>query len=703
MAAACAGAYLFRTPVTRLPSFEQVRATYRQSEALLLDRHGTVIHELRVDYSGRKLDWVALGGVSPALVRTVIHSEDRRFRDHPGVDVYALSSAIVKNALFNEKRGASAITMQLAAALDDRLKPRGTKRSVCQKWQQLKGALALEKHWSKDQILEAYLNLVSFRGELRGVASAARGLLQKDASGLDDAESTLLAALIRSPNASPDVAAKRALVLDKSLGRGTGGDRITALAHEVLTRPYALKQRVALAPHVAHLLLREGSREARCSLDGDLQRFAAEALGANVGMLRDENVRDGALIAVDNRTGEILAYVGNTGAVGTLYVDGVRAKRQAGSTLKPFLYGLAFEQRLLDDASLLEDSSLHVPTGLGIYTPENYDRTHKGLVPARVALASSLNVPAVRVLMLVGTEPFVEKLSDLGIGPLQDGAYYGYSLALGSLDVSLWELVNAYRTIANGGIYGHLTFVLDPGKTRGKRVFSTEAAALVADILADREARGMTFGFENPLATRFWTASKTGTSKDMRDNWCIGFSSRYTVGVWVGNFSGEPMRNVSGVTGAAPVWLEVMNSLHRGLPSETPMRLRVARKAPGSRIEPGPVSARKDSYFVTVPSPGSLPGIDGAVTRERAPALLHTRITYPPKGTLIAMDPDIPYAHQRVFFEASQGTRLVWVLDGEPAGEGRVAGWSPRRGRHLLQLVDGDGSLLDEVRFRVTE
>jgi penicillin-binding protein 1C len=428
-----------------------------------------------------------------------------------------------------------------------------------------------------------------------------------------------------------------------------------------------------------------------------------EALGANVGVLADENVRDGALIAVDNRTGEVLAYVGNTGAAGTLYVDGVRAKRQAGSTLKPFLYGLAFEKRLLDDASPLEDSSLHVPTGLGIYTPENYDRTHKGLVPARVALASSLNVPAVRVLMLVGTEAFVEKLSDLGVGPLQEGAYYGYSLALGSLDVSLWELVNAYRTIANGGIYGDLTFEPAPRKQRGKRVFPTEAAALVADILADREARGMTFGFENPLATRFWTASKTGTSKDMRDNWCIGFSNRYTVGVWVGNFSGEPMRNVSGVTGAAPVWLEVMNYLHRGLPSETPMRLRVARKSAAPPIEPGPVSAGKDPYFVTAHGSRALPGIDVAVPPERTPAPLHTRITYPPEGTLIAMDPDIPYANQRVFFEASQGTRLVWVLDGERAGEGRVAGWNPRRGRHLLQLVDGDGSLLDEVRFRVTE
>ena len=187
-----------------------------------------------------------------------------------------------------------------------------------------------------------------------------------------------------------------------------------------------------------------------------------------------------------------------------------------------------------------------------------------------------------------------------------------------------------------------------PAATEGQEELVRDAS-----ILADRESRSGTFGLENPLATRFWTAVKTGTSKDMRDNWCIGFSSRYTVGVWVGNFSGEPMRNVSGVTGAAPVWLEVMNYLHRGLPSETPMLLRIARKTPASGTEPGPVSARKDSYFVAVPGPGSPPGIDVAATREPAPALLHTRITYPPEGTLIAMDPDIPYANQRVFFEAT--------------------------------------------------
>ena len=213
----------------------------------------------------------------------------------------------------------------------------------------------------------------------------------------------------------------------------------------------------------------------------------------------------------------------------------------------------------------MDDTPLDIAVLNGIYQPKNYDSEFRGLVTSRVALASSLNVPAVRTLSLVGIEPFLSKLRQLGIKDLNEsGDFYGPSLALGSADVSLWELVNAYRTLANEGAWSELH--LSPEAEyfpKPKRIFSKEGAFLVSDILSDREARSSTFGLENPLATRFWTAVKTGTSKDMRDNWCIGYSRKYTVGVWVGNFSGEPMWNVSGITGAAPIWIEMMNWLHR--------------------------------------------------------------------------------------------------------------------------------------------
>ena len=286
--------------------------------------------------------------------------------------------------------------------------------------------------------------------------------------------------------------------------------------------------------------------------------------------LKDKNVNDGAVLIVENKTGDVLAYVANGGLFSSAkYIDGVKAKRQAGSTLKPFLYEMAIEENLLTASSIVEDSPINVSTPAGLYVPQDYDNEFKGSVSVRTALSASLNIPAVRTLMLVGPDSFTSRLKQLGIKGLNDGDYYGLSLALGTADVSLYELVNAYRVLANNGRWGELRLSFDK-KNVQKQILKKEAVFIISDILSDRTARSITFGFENPLATRFWTAVKTGTSKDMRDNWCIGYSQKYTVGVWVGNFNGEPMWNVSGITGAAPIWLEVMNYLHRSTPSKSP-------------------------------------------------------------------------------------------------------------------------------------
>jgi hypothetical protein len=289
-------------------------------------------------------------------------------------------------------------------------------------------------------------------------------------------------------------------------------------------------------------------------------------------------------LSEDNATGEVLAYVGGSGELASArHVDGVRARRQAGSALKPFLYGLALEMRLVTPATVLEDAPLELAVTGGLYRPRNYDERFRGRVTARTALAASLNVPAVRVLGLVGGEPFAERLRQLGLGGLDEAAdFYGPALALGAAEVSLWELVGAYRALARGGVWGPLTLL--PRETAARpperRVYPEPVAFLVGDILAGRESRSATFGLENALATRFWTAVKTGTSKEMRDNWCVGYSLRYTAGVWVGNFSGAPMHDVSGVTGAAPVWRELMAWLHRATPGRAPPRPPASSPAP---------------------------------------------------------------------------------------------------------------------------
>ena len=262
-----------------------------------------------------------------------------------------------------------------------------------------------------------------------------------------------------------------------------------------------------------------------CTLDSGLQRLALDSLASQLFALNDQNVCDGAVLVLENKTGQVLAYATySTDNSAAKYVDGVQAKRQAGSTLKPFLYGLAIDE-VLTAASVLDDAPLDISVAGGLYQPHNYDSEYRGPVSARVALASSLNVPAVLTLNLVGTELFLNRLRKMGIKDINEaGDYYGPSLALGSADVSLWELTNAYRTLANGGKYSDIFIYRLISAVNGnpRTVFSPEAVFIVSDILADREARSSTFGLENSLATKFWSAVKTGTSKDMRDNWCVG-------------------------------------------------------------------------------------------------------------------------------------------------------------------------------------
>jgi penicillin-binding protein 1C len=680
-----------------LPSYQDVRQSYVKSDSLLLDRHGEVLHELRTDKDRRRLDWTSLTEISPALREAVIQAEDRRFLDHSGVDYRAAAGAVMKGLSSESLRGASTLTMQLASFLNKEIRPRRPRKSFWQKGKQVLAAWEIEKSWSKTEILEAYLNLVTYRGELQGILAASRGLFGKDPHGLDRAESLVLASLIRSPNASSAEVSRRASHLNHSIGWDIPIDEIHSKVSQIFLGPLFLRPRISLAPHLARQLLKVKPKGSAipCTLDLEMQQFALGRLVHHLLFLRQQNVRDGALLVVENRTGNVLVYGSYSSEPSyTRYVDGVQAKRQAGSTLKPLLYAHAFDRHVLTPASILNDTPLDISVVNGIYQPSNYDSEFKGPVTVRVALASSLNVPAVKALSLVGNESFLKVLRQSGIkGLREEGDFYGPSLALGSADVSLWELTNAYRSLASQGEWSDLRLVSGAGSpSNGRRVFSKEATFLVSDILSDREARSSTFGLENPLATRFWTAVKTGTSKDMRDNWCIGYSKKYTVGVWVGNFSGEPMWNVSGVTGAAPIWVEMMNFLHRNEPSpnEKPPANVVSREVELSR---GVESGRKE-WFIRGTEPHST---------DRKFVQLNQRILYPPSGTIMALDPDIPPEVQKVFFISQTDEEdLQWMLNGTVLeGIGKTVSWSPKAGNYFLAMLDREGNVLDSVQFEV--
>jgi penicillin-binding protein 1C len=425
----------------------------------------------------------------------------------------------------------------------------------------------------------------------------------------------------------------------------------------------------------------------RSTLDAPVQRVALTALRRQLAELRGRNVEDGAVLVLDNASGEVLAWVGSSGpASSAADVDAVLARRQPGSTIKPLVYALALQQRLITAGSWLDDAPLQLSAGGALYTPQNYDHAYKGAVSARTALASSLNVPAVRVGAMLGPDALFDSLNRAGLRLRESAGYHGHALALGSADVTLLDLVNAYRMLANGGRYSAAVWQPGVAAAPARRVFDPAVSFIVADMLADPAARATTFGLDSPLVTRGWAAVKTGTSKDLRDNWCIGFSSRYTVGVWVGNASGEPMHGVSGVSGAAPVWREVMAFLHAQQPSRAPP-------------PPPGLVAQRGEWFLAGTEPGNELGNERGNPARGSASASAFGIQSPRTGSVIVLDPDIPIAAQRLVFEGAAGR---WSVNGHAVGRGATVQWLPRPGRHVLELRAEDGSgVLDQAAFDV--
>lgn len=813
-------------PDRTLPDFETVRSSFRSSETLLLDRHGEVLHRLRTDFQVRRGAWVALGDTSPALRMALLLSEDRRFHEHSGVDWWAVSAAAWGNLWHERTRGASTLTMQLASLLDPALqRPATTARGLSQKWAQARAARALETRWRKDQILEAYLNLVPFRGEIVGIDALSHTLFGKSAHALNAPESALAAALIRAPNAPASRVAERACRLLQQMQ----DPKADCLSVEVLAgmtlhrRDWVPSEGVA--PHLAQRLIRQvnedlntalsdgrtgedivtglhdGHPTVRSTLDGPLQRLAIDTLRTQLRELQGRNVEDGAVVVLDNVSGDVLAWVGSSGSLSrAAQVDGVMARRQPGSALKPFLYAQALAEHRLTAASLLDDSPAQLPTTSGLYMPQNYDHRYQGWVSVRTALGSSLNIPAVRTLVMVSPDAFHRQLQRLGMHFPEGSGYYGYSLALGSAEVSLLQLTNAYRALANGGQWcpvhlipeahrrdaplsltgpvehadGLAAIARTPASSSFHEVsirtddeerqwppenchqaLDAGAAFIISDILSDRHARLPTFGLDSVLDTRFWSAVKTGTSKDMRDNWAVGYSQRYTVGVWVGNASGAPMHDVSGTSGAAPVWATLMRELHRHETSRAPSppdgvvrqqvdfggfsktmpetagpdehgvqalprgRSGTADEESAQAVKRPGIEAPRQEWFLAGTeqrhfSPPAMVLVsnetrtgkgDGAHAGRQAhdPSALPARIVAPAPGTVIALDPDIPPANQQLRLEASAGvpTDLHWFIDEQPVGQGARVGWMPLPGRHTITLRDARGGVLDARRIEV--
>ncbi len=558
----------------RVTGVDVAKSAAPRGSVTYTDRNGIVLGTILGAGSANTAS-VPLKAVSPVFLAAIVAAEDARFRQHGAVDMLSLLRATREYAVFGEARsGGSTIEMQLARLLYPPPVAAGSVAQIRGKLAQILIAERIEAASSKDAILAAYVNRVPMGGNLYGVEAAARAYFGEPAADLDLAQASLLAAIPNDPERlRPDAGwaalrSRQHYVLRRMVELGDVNSQSAARAFAETLHVRLGESGIADAPHALFFLERSagaGGGLTRTTLDLPLQRFVAAQTQDVVGALQRYHVTDAAAIVADNNTGEVLAYVGSPDYFSDAVLgrnDGVQALRQPGSSLKPFTYELALERGTIRSTTILSDTpaAFAIPGGK-LYAPSDYSGRFSGPVRIRYALANSLNVPAVRVLSDLGVAALLDRLHALGFTQLDHPAsYYGLGLTLGSGEVSLWELAQAYVAMARGGSFVplHLT-----GSNRPSRAIGEAADwALVTDMLADPHARAHSFGLHSVLEMPFPAAVKTGTSSDFHDTWTVGFTRDYTVAVWVGNFDGSPMRGVSGVTGAGPLWNRIMLHLY---------------------------------------------------------------------------------------------------------------------------------------------
>ncbi|MGQ9665904.1 MAG: penicillin-binding protein 1C [Anaerolineae bacterium] len=589
-------------PVDSLPTRLPVPST------LIYDRHGRVIYEVIHPEAGKNVP-LALEDISPYLPQAVIATEDATFYQNPGFSPRGILRSLWLNLRAGRVvAGGSTITQQVVRNL--LLSPEERyETSLRRKIREATLAYRLTRRYSKDEILALYLNQTYFGNFAFGVEAAARAYFGVSAAELDLAQAALLAGLIQSPAAynpleQPEAAtARQRVVLRLMVQQGYITEeeaeqaRQEPLYFSSSPFPYLLE-----APHfsayVAGILerelgaerLRQGGLRVYTTLDLDFQRIAQDVVRRRLEELNqpdEQGVRrrvdNAAVVILDPKAGDILAMVGSpdyTNARISGAVNAALALRQPGSALKPFTYAAAFEKGIYTPATMILDVPTNFLTREGkVYTPQNYDLRFHGPVLARTALASSLNVPAVKVLNDVGVEPVIDLCTRLGITSFQSAERYGLSLTLGGGEVSLLELTRAYAGLAAGGRQVEIRAIERVEDADGNvlrrwqagpsaQVLSPQVSYLITDILSDAQARRLGFGATPWLRLDRPAAVKTGTTTDWRDNWTIGYTPDYVAGVWVGNADNSPMYGVSGVSGAGPIWHDVMMRIHQGRPRQ---------------------------------------------------------------------------------------------------------------------------------------
>jgi penicillin-binding protein 1C len=632
-----------------------------ETSVQVLDRDGALVRAYTVA-DGRWRLAVDLDEVDPRYIDMLLTYEDRRFYDHAGVDLRSMARALWQAASAGRiVSGGSTLTMQVARLLED-----GTTGEVGGKLRQMRVALALERRLSKDQILSLYLHLAPFGGNLEGVRAASLSYFGKEPRRLTPAEAALLVAIPQSPETRrPDRAADRAeAARDRVLARAVrfhliDADEATAALSEHV--PGTRKPFPAHAPHLADRAHAEDPSRAThdLTIDIDLQE-KLEKLALHSVQGRGDQLQI-AIVVADHASGEILASVGSAAFTADArqgYVDMTTALRSPGSTLKPLIYGLAFDQGLAHPETVIDDR----PMVFGTYAPQNFDKLFHGEIRLRAALQLSLNIPAVALTDALGPAKLLSALGKAGVAYKIPGDQPGLAVALGGVGVTLQDMVQLYAALARGGVALPLTWRKEGDRAEGQRLISSVAAWEVADILAGLAPP--------PGAPSNRLAYKTGTSYGHRDAWAIGFDGRHVIGVWMGRADGTPVPGAFGAEVAAPVLFQAFNRLKPQLdpqppaPAATLLVSNPQLPLPLQRFRP------RDAVFAAAPD---------------APA-----VAFPPDGSEVELLPS------GLKVSVRGGTApFTWLLDGTPVAvatrEREAMLPSPGTGFVTLSVIDAEG------------
>lgn len=684
---------------------------------VLLDRNGTPIRHLTSEDFTRSAP-VGLSEIPARIIDCTLAAEDKRFYSHHGIDLLATARSFL-DFMRNRRvvSGASSITQQLV-----KISSPPAPRNLASKFREAMIARRLEMSWEKDRILEAYFARLDY-GNLRiSPTEAARFYFQKPLSDLSLGEASLLAGLPQAPSRlnpirNPERAAKRReMVLDRLAQTGKYKESDIALA-----RGEPLNLRPLRQTQAAPWLNRAPGSMARSTLDLGLQEDIERIVREETAKLKTSNLRHAAVVVIDNASGDILAMVSsadwNDPRGGQLH--GALSPRSPGSTLKPFTYILGFRHLGHLPCTVIPDIPTTLLTAQGLQLPENYDRRYRGPVTIRQALACSLNVPALRELYEIGgPEKLHRFLSDLGISSLTSSATtYGLGLTLGNAPVKLLDLTNAYATLARQGTYLPTRLFMDEKTPAGKPAIDPANAWMIADILSDNAARAPSFSTGGPLDLPFRCAVKTGTSSDFRDNWCVGFTPEFTVGVWAGNFENQPMKGISGVSGAGPIFHRSLVRAHRDraatwYPQPEGGRLVGIDVRTGKRLAEGqhPKFSLTEWMPGTSGVPTASPGDYDAQGRAKLPPMyadwyaseqnlrrqdlvmdegaentIPLEIRSPRNNTTILLDPEIPGNNSEIRLATNLPEYVTWTC-GTLEIEGNVARLVP--GVHTLIATD---------------